>query len=167
MLKKKESHTQDHKKFVRSIIVLLFFCLSSSWLIYAADFEYNGMWFELTSAGVHPTCALTMPPKGYKFPKKFVIPSTVKYKDVDVEVNRIKDRSFAGAKKIRTIVIPSSVTMIDEKSFAKDRTSSYALGYDYSVDCDSLIFEDGEQSIEFWDDVKIGIVTIPMPNICI
>lgn len=149
MLKEKESHILNHKIIMRSVIVLLFFCFSSSWLIHGADFEYNGMWFELTSAGTHPTCALTMPPKGYKFPKKIVIPSTVKYKDVDVEVNRIKDRSFAGAKKIRTIVIPSSVSVIDEKAFAKDRTSSYVLGYDYSVNCDSLIFEDGETSIEF------------------
>ena len=149
MLKEKGLHKQNHQKFMRIVIALLFFCLSSSWLIHAADFEYNGMWFELTSAGAHPTCALTMPPKGYKFPKRFVIPSIVKYKDVDVEVNRIKDRSFAGAKKIRTIIIPSSVTVIDEKSFAKDRTSSYALGYDYSVNCDSLIFEDGEMPIKF------------------
>ena len=149
MLKEKEPRPQNCQIIMRSVIALLFLCLSSSLRIYAANFEYDGMWFELTSAGTHPTCALTMPPKGYKFSKRFVIPSTVKYKGVDVEVNRIKDRSFAGAKKIKTIVIPSSVTVIEEKSFAKDRTSSYVLGYDYSVDCDSLIFEDGDKSLEF------------------
>lgn len=130
-------------KFILSLILIL-----GTSLVYAIDFDYNGMWFELTSAGSNPTCALTMPPKGYKFPKRFVIPSTVKYKDVDVKVTRIKARAFAGAKKIRTIVVPSSITYIERNSFSKDREPSYILNFEFSITCDSLIFEDGSELVE-------------------
>lgn len=131
--------------------IYIFFVLTFATVIcQALDFEYNGMWFELTSAGANPTCALTMPPKKYKFPKRFVIPSNVKYNGVDVSVTRINARAFAGGKKIKTIVVPPSIKTISEKAFAEDRESSYILSFDFSINCDSLIFEDGTDAIRFW-----------------
>lgn len=132
--------------------VLFFILILEASIVFAVDFEYNGMWFELTSAGSNPTCALTMPPKGYKFPKRFIIPSTVKYKDVDVAVTRIRARAFAGAKKIRTITIPPTIVCLEENSFSQDREHSpYSdLDFEFSIKCDSIIFEDGTESIKFF-----------------
>lgn len=130
--------------------IFIFFILALSATVCAAlDFEYNGMWFELTSAGANPTCALTMPPKKYKFPKRFVIPSSVKYNGIDVSVVKIKDRAFAGGKKIKTIVVPPTVKTITARAFAENRKPSYFFSDDFPVDCDSIIFEDGPDAIYF------------------
>ncbi|MCM1292699.1 MAG: leucine-rich repeat domain-containing protein [Bacteroides sp.] len=138
-------------KNIVPLIILLFSAAICRAGAYDADFEYGGMWFRITSAGPNPTCALAKPPKGYKYPKRFVIPSVVQFKGVDLTVTAIGTEAFSRAKKITTIIVPPSVTKMEYLSFQKEGYYS-----DFIIECDSIIFEDGDALLKFSSSSTFG-----------
>ena len=88
----------------------------------AYDFEYNGMYFNITSTA-NLTCAITYRDNNYNtYAGNVTIPSEVEYKGRTLTVTRIQD-AFRDCINLTSVTIPNSVPVISGFSNCTSLTS--------------------------------------------
>ena len=81
---------------------------------FAYDFEVDGIAYNILSAG-DLTCEVTAGES--KYAGEVVIPSTVKFQNRELSVEKVGDRCFEKCTDLTSVQIPSSVTILGSGSF--------------------------------------------------
>lgn len=104
---------------------------ASSW---AYDFELNGIYYNILGVG---KVEITKGDSAYEG-NVFMFPDSVEYLNKIFFVTEIGERAFENAK-IKTVIIPASVTTIREYAFAYSTISSITIPTNVK-ECNGLIF---------------------------
>ncbi len=95
-------------------LLFSFLLLLTSVVCRAYDFEVDGIYYNITSAGEH-TVAVTNSTNEYV--GSIVIPKSVTCNGATYNVTAIDERAFWYCSGLTSIVIPNSVTKIDTQAF--------------------------------------------------
>ena len=94
-------------------MLILIALLSVSVSVYAYDFEVDGIYYSIKSLD-DLTCGVTSGDNEYS--GNIVIPSTVKYSNMDFAVTRIEYQAFKNSDVI-SVEIPNSISYIGNEAF--------------------------------------------------
>lgn len=123
-------------KKITSLLSLLLLTIAT----YAYDFEYNGLYFNITSP-TDKTVEITKGDDNYGF-ENISLPSTVTYKGVDFNVTKIGDYAFDHAI-IGAMTIPASIKAIGFRAFYTTSAynhPSYYIMFNGDISIDSEAF---------------------------
>ena len=121
---------------MKRIIIIFAFCMIKS-ISYAYDFEYNGLYYVITSVS-ELSVNLCAPPDNVDYPDNLVIPSTIEYNGKILFVRGLTYGGLSTCKNLKSITIPSTMTSICDNAF------------DGCTSLTKVIFEDGN------DEIKLG-----------
>ena len=100
---------------------LLFLALMATTCLWAYDFQYGDLYYNITSSSEPYTVEVTS--NSYiKYTGSVMIPETVTYDGTTYSVTSIGDYAFAYCESLTSVTIPNSVTSIGDWAFA------YCLG---------------------------------------
>lgn len=100
-------------------VILLFALLCCYSILYAYDFEVDGVYYSITDSKKN-TVEVTHNAdtvNTYQL-EKYSIPDKVSYNDKKFSVNRIGDRAFFGCDQVVSIDLPESIKSIGNSTFA-------------------------------------------------
>lgn len=101
-------------KRLLSLLLTLGVVLSS----YAYDFQYNGIYYNVTD-DVNKTVEVTKVPDYNYYSGDIVIPNTVIYNSAVYNVTRIGNEAFLGCQNLTSVVLPDGLKSIGEMAFAE------------------------------------------------
>lgn len=102
------------KTFVKNILAVCAIIFASAVPAYAYDFEVDGMYFNIVSAGDR-TCEVTS--GDTKYSGSVVIPESVIYKNQEVKIVRIGERAFYNCKLLTSVILSNSISEIGNEAF--------------------------------------------------
>ena len=134
--------------------VLLSLCASVS----AYDFTVDSLYYNIVSLE-DLTCEITQP-YSYHYYGDIVIPETVTYNNKTLTVVGISSNAFSGCRGLSSVIIPKTVTYINDRAFEYCETLSSItipnsvkyIGGNAFYKCENLndiVFEDGDEPLEW------------------
>ena len=143
----------------------LFFALVATTALWAYDFQFGDLYYNITSSGEPYTVEVTYQVQGssrnYAGLTSFTIPETVTYSGITYSVTSIGDYAFFYCSGLTSVTIPNSVTSIGYEAFSNCSSLTSivipngvtSIGESTFSDCSSLtsiIVPDSVTSIGGW-----------------
>lgn len=127
-------------KRILSLVLLALLPMIASMQIYAYDFQYGGIYYNIDGSNVTVTSG------GTKYQGNIVLPSQVYYNGTTYSVTGIGDRAFENCTGLTYVSIPNSVKIIERRSFLgcssltsiEIPNSVTNIGYDAFANCSGL-----------------------------
>lgn len=97
---------------MKKIFLLLWFVLLGLFEVQAYQFEKNGIYYDIVNGKAVVVSG------DVSYSGDVVIPDSVEYDDVYLEVDSISEYAFQKSESLSSIVLPKSLTSIGESAFS-------------------------------------------------
>lgn len=149
---------------MKKIFLLLWFVLLGLFEVQAYQFEKNGIYYDIVNGKAVVVSG------DVSYSGDVVIPDSVEYDDVYLEVDSISEYAFQKSESLSSIVLPKSLTSIGESAFSgcsgldsislpEGLTSVESHSFSWCTNLKSVSFPEGLTSIGFGAFNRCGNLT--------